>query len=207
MLVELKLNEEKVKRYNERLAELRKEYPNEAEWFKDVHELSDEFSPYAATVAAYDWSNYIVIEKDKRNNGVLSDDAFKGVYLCGFNAEHSLEMLTDYQEKRVRSFDSPIYWSNYGIADNASQVLDYYEELCKKYGEYMENSDFIILMTPIFKEDEPENGGWRWHKWGRYIGKYEPKHEYIYDEEDIDFVYCFHIYEVEKCQDYEMEGK
>ena len=45
------------------------------------------------------------------------------------------------------------------------------------------------------KADEPSSGGWRFRKWGEYIGKHEVTCEYIYDEPDIDFVYCFHIYE------------
>lgn len=35
---------------------------------------------------------------------------------------------------------------------------------------------------------------------GQYIGKYEPRCEYLYDEEGIDYVYCFTILEVEDCQ-------
>ena len=63
----------------------------------------------------------------------------------------------------------------------------------------MKDKKFVILLTPVFKEDQPESCGWRWYKWGQYIGKYEPKCEYLYDEEGIDYVYCFTILEIEEC--------
>lgn len=50
-------------------------------------------------------------------------------------------------------------------------------------------------MTSIYKNQQPPVGGWRWHKWGSYIGTYESKHEYLYDE-DIDMIYVYHIYEI-----------
>jgi hypothetical protein len=106
--------------------------------------------------------------------------------------------LTNYEEKI--NYKSPIYWWNYGVADNASQVLDYYEFLYKRYKDYMEDKKFVILLTPIIRKLEPEYGGWRWHKWGQYIGKFESKCEYIHDETGIDYVYCFSIIEVEECQ-------
>lgn len=30
----------------------------------------------------------------------------------------------------------------------------------------------------------------------KYIGIQNPQYEYLYDEEDIEKVYCYHIYEV-----------
>jgi hypothetical protein len=49
---------------------------------------------------------------------------------------------------------------------------------------------------------EPENagrgGGWRWHKWGPYIGKGEPTTEYLDDEDGFaDGVYVYHFYVVD----------
>lgn len=58
---------------------------------------------------------------------------------------------------------------------------------------------FIVTLTKV--ERDPSNkgngGGWRWHKWGEYIGAHESQCEYLDDEEGIDHVYCFHIYEME----------
>jgi hypothetical protein len=105
--------------------------------------------------------------------------------------------LTNYKE--TTNFDSPIYWWDYGVCDNASQVLDYYDALYEQHRDYMEDKKFVILLTPMIREQQPEYGGWRWHKWGQYIGKFESKCEYLYDEKGIDYIYCFKILEVEDC--------
>lgn len=193
MIVKLKLNEDKVAEYNKRVVECKKEMPELAEYFNEISELEDEFIPYIQIQKALDWDKYTIIETDYRR----SFD-FDGVYVCGLNSNHTIEALTDYRE--ARNFDSPIYWYDYGVCDNASQVLDYYDSLYKQHEEYMKDKKFAILLHPMFKEDQPESGGWRWHKWGQYIGKYEPKHEYLYDEEGIDYVYCFKILEIEECK-------
>lgn len=75
-----------------------------------------------------------------------------------------------------------------GVCDNEDQILNKWSHL--------ENSNqrHFITMTPIYKEDQPESGGWRWHKWGEYIGNHPIECEYLYDEEDIEVVYVFHIY-------------
>jgi hypothetical protein len=45
------------------------------------------------------------------------------------------------------------------------------------------------------KANQPKEDGWRWRKWGQYIGALEPTCEYIADEPHIDKVYVYHIYE------------
>ena len=57
----------------------------------------------------------------------------------------------------------------------------------------------VIAIVLIIKKFQPEDGGWRWHKWGPYIGVKEPHAEYIFDEgDDIKFVWCFHLYGMEE---------
>lgn len=77
---------------------------------------------------------------------------------------------------------------DYGVCDSAENLLEVMPEL--------EASDqkFVVTLTPIDGTQEPERNGWRWHKWGEYIGNQEPKHEYIYDDVHIGVVYVFHIY-------------
>ena len=82
-----------------------------------------------------------------------------------------------------------VYRGAYGVCDSLENLLDVYPEL--------KNSDrqFVVSMTKIDQDEQDEEGGWRWHKWGDYIGTQEPTTEYIYDEPLIKRVYCFHIYE------------
>ena len=186
MRVKLELNEAKVKSCNERIIELKKEDPELFADITEIHVLNDKFTPYYEI--SYD--GFAVIEKDYRED-------FDGVYVCNLNSNYDIEVLTNYKEKE--NFNSPIYWWNYGVCDNASQVLDYYDALYKEHTDYMKDKKFVILLTPMIRKEQPEWGGWRWHKWGQYIGKFEPKCEYLHDEIGIDYVYCFTILEIEDC--------
>lgn len=80
----------------------------------------------------------------------------------------------------------------YIVCDNEEQALQYWSGA-------VNNTDhqYIISLMPERKKDQPEDGGWRWCKWGEYIGTQNPTCEYLYDEPDIDVVYCAHIYLVE----------
>lgn len=53
----------------------------------------------------------------------------------------------------------------YGVCDNYMQILDQCPELQDP------NRIFLITLTPIKKEKQSPKYGWRWHKWGEYIGK------------------------------------
>lgn len=77
----------------------------------------------------------------------------------------------------------------YGVCDSVEQLLARCPELESAARR------FIVMVTPIRREAEPDEGGWRWHKWGEYIGTQKPEHEYLYDDKHIDEVLCFHIYE------------
>jgi hypothetical protein len=50
---------------------------------------------------------------------------------------------------------------------------------------------YTVLLVRISKSDEPAEGGWRWHKWGPYIGDKKPTREYLVNEPEIDAVYVF----------------
>lgn len=87
----------------------------------------------------------------------------------------------------------------YGVADNFSQISNYLKERFEKIEQDNKDIDTLVVITatPIIKSCEPDDGGWRWHKWGRYIGVRHPEHEYIHDEDDtINVVWCFDVISV-----------
>ena len=93
---------------------------------------------------------------------------------------------------------NPNWLPQYGVCDNVEQVL-------KKFGERLENDEhqWFVWFTPVFqdKENAGNGGGWRWHKWGQYIGELEPQCEYL-DDEDFGpnwqgYVLCYHIYRID----------
>jgi len=77
-----------------------------------------------------------------------------------------------------------------GVCDAMQQIFD----KCPTIAE-SPTRQFVITVTPIFRGEQPRDGGWRWHKWGSYIGIHEPQCEYLHDEPDIDMVMVYKIYE------------
>lgn len=188
MLVELSVNSQKVKEHNQVAKENKEKFPNLGS--EEVEALEDVFYPYAKMLDSSYLDKYIKIQEDYKNR-----EEFRGVYVVVADSNHLIAEFIDYRE--VANLQSPIYNQGCGVADNASQVLDFYEELCRKHAEYAEGKDFVILMTPVFRE-EPEEQGGTWREGGEYLGKFQPQHEYLQDEEGIDFVWVFNIVEVEK---------
>lgn len=78
---------------------------------------------------------------------------------------------------------------DHGVCDNYEQILARWPHL-----EELEDEKFAITMVPILKETQEASGGWRWHKWGEYIGSQDPQAEYIFDEPLIEKVYTFQVF-------------
>lgn len=86
---------------------------------------------------------------------------------------------------------SPLYGvcHDYGVTDSPEQFM-------QRYGEMLLSSPdrFVVSFCKVEKAAQPHWGGWRWEKWGPYIGTQRSVAEYLYDEPDIDYVYTFHVY-------------
>lgn len=77
----------------------------------------------------------------------------------------------------------------YGVCDSPEQFM-------KKVGEIVEKDPrrLVVSFVEVRKADQPSDGGWRWHKWGEYIGEQNRKgFEYLYDEPEVEVVFCYHI--------------
>ena len=82
----------------------------------------------------------------------------------------------------------------YGVCDSVEQFL-------KKFGSVIEESSdqYCVSFSKIVKNIPAVQGGWRWHKWGEYVGEKDPQHEYLDHEDDsIMEVYCFAVYKKKK---------
>lgn len=79
----------------------------------------------------------------------------------------------------------------YGVCDDLANFME-------MVGDQLEvdQRSFVVFMTPVLKAAQGPEGGWRWHKWGPYIGKHKPEAEYLYDEPFIEGVFCYSVYEV-----------
>lgn len=91
------------------------------------------------------------------------------------------KMVAEYSDEIVN-----VFLPTYGVCDNYQQLLDMYD---------FENDPrlLFISMVEIRREFQPERDGWRYHKWGLYIGTQNPQCEYIY-------VWTFHIYEMKEIE-------
>ena len=79
---------------------------------------------------------------------------------------------------------------SYGVCDDLANLLNKCPALEADLAR-----QFVVTLTKITKAEQPARGGWRWHKWGEYIGAETPTTEYLHDEPLIDTVCCYHIYE------------
>lgn len=128
----------------------------------------------------------------------------EGVYLSGLNPRYDIEEQLDYFAKSMGNllhrFDDerdPFRFlcdvgmiSCYGVCDGVENLLTHPD-----YAEILNGPrTFSVFLCEIQKEGQGERG-WRWHKWGPYIGAHEPKHEYLADEEGIERVFVFEILE------------
>lgn len=77
----------------------------------------------------------------------------------------------------------------YGVCDTPEQFL-------VKYGDTLraDSRQLVVSFTHVHKEPGTTDG-WRWCKWGPYIGEGSPTTEYLADEKEFDSgVYCYQIY-------------
>lgn len=128
----------------------------------------------------------------KQENGI-----YQSSFPFNFPYEEFLEFKGLCNIPMEQSYDifAPTYHKNsYGVADSIEQIKEYYKEEIED-----PNKKYVIECTPVFQERENKGkgGGWRWHKWGEYIGKLDPQYEYLDDKdfgEEFKYVICFHLY-------------
>lgn len=120
--------------------------------------------------------------------GGLPTEIEKGIYLTpSFSFGNS---IVDKKEDYFEFYNYDL--SPYGVCDTIDQVKERYEKWLN-HPDYK----FCVSFTKVVKSEQSPQGGWRWHKWGEYIGSKNPKMEYLYDEDEtIQEVYCYHVYQI-----------
>ena len=155
----------------------------------------------------------IILEEDSKNLDIT------GIYMSDLNGHYDIEELTNFNEvDDFELIDKYKFFPMNGVSDNASQVKNYLNKIINIYlngtskdvyffeGQGLfnliknePNYKFILLLTPIINNHDTSLwGGWRWHKWGEYIGKHNPQYEYLDHETGIDYVLVWKLCPVER---------
>lgn len=120
----------------------------------------------------------------------------RGVYEAHFNFDKEIEdlIVEDYPrfDDMSTKYDGDQWFSSFGVVDHWSQLplkaLD------------ADSRNLLVYLGHIRRADQPERGGWRWHKWGPYLGVHSPEtsndFEYLYDAIDVVEVWTYHVVEV-----------
>lgn len=175
-MIKFEQNDKKLELVNRRRREFVKEHPECAEYLRPFNSIDDVFLPYNRWI-----ENLTEAEKIELKVIPDGDYNFSGFYICkDHNHHYYISALTDYQDDR--------FYYDYGVVDNASQII----ENCEI------PDDSVVLLVPVFKNENEPYSGWRWHKWGRYYGVQEHGCEYLNDEENTEMIYCFSILKLSK---------
>lgn len=132
-----------------------------------------------------------------KNPKINKKPIVEGVFeIDGFNFEYmfkmpKLEYPLDYEYKYPQ-FEK-IY---------SDGVCDTIEQFIAKIVPVLEADERTFCASLTHIEKDPSNaykgGGWRWHKWGPYIGDHEHHEEYLDDEEGFENgVYVYRIIQLE----------
>lgn len=109
---------------------------------------------------------------------------------CGFNFRNNLDPNTINTIEDFPRFENGI--GSYGVCDSIEQFKERILPILLE-----DSRRFAVGFTKVVKIEQPPQDGWRWHKWGSYIGDKEPQCEYLYDEgDDIQEVFTFSIIEI-----------
>ena len=162
--------------------------------FEDLHQnFADSYERIAPGIYKVSW-HFDILGRDllKQNDPFTS-------YLRDFYQKMSKYSDADYDTPEFKKFmadhherqaNNPYPSEEYGVCDYPEQVAEKWPILA------LDPRRFVITAREIRKEFEPEHDGWRWHKWGEYIGSQNSVAEYLADEPYIDSIFVYHIYEL-----------
>lgn len=173
LITNIDFDSEKIESYNETAKEL---YDSGAvETLLSISSFKDRF---------FDYNEIVKKIREESPNIKLIPDTIENppAVISRLSSDSLIRMFSGYKAETI----------DYGLCDNATQVINKYNESVKGDKTYM------IVLTPIFKADQPQDYGFRFHKWGEYIGVQNIEgYEYIYDS-DIDMIYVYSVYEIVK---------
>ena len=175
MLVILKINAEKAHAWNKRLEGCIKDY-GDNEGIFDSWLVRDNHTKKLSPLTDHPIGFYTLSARDL---SVLTNYELVEEYYS-FSPK-DMDELRDYHDKEL------VIRDNYGVCDNYIQIL-------KEYPELETSNKLFVVSLSLMNKDICDD--WRWCKWGKYIGEFNPVAEYLRDEPNINEVILYHIYEI-----------
>jgi hypothetical protein len=129
----------------------------------------------------------VFVTPDLNINHFIRDEIIDDLYSFSFR---TWEEMIEYDPESDEYNPHALQKQNYGVCDNYGQILRYLPIV-------RDPRNFIVILTPIYKKHQPKRDGWRWEKWGEYIGIQNSKADYLYDEPEIEMIYVYHVYEMQ----------
>ena len=139
------------------------------------------------TYTKQEWFSFERFFKPTQYTGVYDSD-FDGEMINSWTKQVAYYSHGFWRKHRDAYNPNKHYWE-FGVADNIEQVIEMYN----KNVDGIFSGNHVISYREVRRSDR---SGWRWHKWGPYIGTRHPQREYLEDEPEIDKVICFSIYKV-----------
>lgn len=129
----------------------------------------------------------------------------RGVYEAHINFDKEIQNLIVDQWPSGPSFhnhESPEWdrWIEYTGHPAASfGVVDHWSQLPLAALD-ADPRNLLVFLGRHRRVDQSPDGGWRWHKWGPYLGVHSPEtsteYEYLYDAIDVVEVWSYCVVEV-----------
>lgn len=136
------------------------------------------------TETGYNFRNLV---GDQADNDFWSLDIPKDDFIKSFGKHYIAKLQKDGdlwfdEEKNSYSMGAG------GVVDTPEQFVNKIAPMLEAHPRKM-----AVGLTVVLRAEQPFSGGWRWHKWGTYLGTKDPQTEYLHDEPVIDRVCCFSI--------------
>lgn len=151
-----------------------------------------DFEALRAQKESAELRDYLKGQVERRAQGVYEvsshntiDPFYKEAILSAFPGHAARQ---EYYQ-RTGKFDFVETLPDYGVADTYQQVVEKYPQLVESDRKY------LLWFVTLLKEHETP-GGWRWEKWGEYIGTQNSEAEYLHDEPEIEQIILWHVCEV-----------
>lgn len=156
---------------------------------EEIFEKYEKFYKNDNRFKKYTEEDILMYLKDSLNAVVIKEGIIFDKSL-NFHHKVNLKFKEDNQKLKDDNFEiNPLIDSEpyFGICDSFEDVLRIYD-----FNKLKDN--YTIVVSPIEKKVQPSKEGWRWSKWGKYIGNQTPLAEYLYDEPVIEGVFIFQTY-------------